>query len=395
MSKSQSHFRPRLIRAGIATAAATAAVTAATISPAFAAATTVSLSSATGPSGATANTITLTASAATSWLAGVTAPITTYSLPACQTTYNTTASTAVTPSSASVGNVLQAGATDTTKISNTKAALSLPSLPLSSLTATSTKYNVCIYASSTSGDPLIGTATYSVAAAATLASSNTISPASGPALGGSVVTVTGTGFPTAAGSITATLGGTPMTNITPISSTSFMATTPYHPAGAVAIAVAGTVSKQTVFTYANGLVISPNTASNVTATSIAPVYVDVNGSNFLGMTFATTYTDGTSPAIGAAASAEVFLVNGAYEVTYAIHGPTARCGSVVVISDSELICSMNLHTGALTTTTGAAAGSAVPNGTYTLTVVSDGAINAVSPSITDISSGSTFTVANY
>jgi hypothetical protein len=421
MSKTKSSFRSRTLRAGIATAGATAVAIAATTTPAFAAATALTLSATTGPASATTNTITITASASTAWLLGVSAPVTTYSLPACPTTYTSTASTAVTPSSSSVGNVLQANATDTTKISNYKATMSLPTLPLSSVSATTTKYNVCVYASSTASDPLIGTATYSVAGAAALASSGTVTPSSGPALGGSTITIAGTGFPTTSSSISATLGGTPLTNITAVSSTSFTATTPYHASGAVALAVttpAGTVTKQSAYTYSNGIVISPNTGNSVTATSSAPLYVDVNGSNFLAMTF-PTYTSSVLPVIGSGAldKAQVFLMSGAYKAgatgmspaTTYTNGPTGRCGSVVVISDSELICSIDLKTGALTAGTGVAASSAVPDGTYTLTVVSNGASGTaatndplaasatvpVGITVSDISSGATFTVAPY
>jgi hypothetical protein len=411
MSKTQPTHRTRLIRAGIATVAATASLAATTISPAYAAAVALTLSSATGPSGS--STTTITASASTPWLTGITAPVVTLSLPACQTTYNTTASTAVTPTSASVGNVLGGVAT---KISNTKAAILLPSLLVMPTTASTTKYNVCVYTGNTTSDTLIGSGNYSVAAASTVSS---VLPASGPALGGSQITVTGTSFPTTAGSITATLGGTPLTNVTPISTTSFTAVTPYHPSGSAAIGVttaAGTVTLQNAFTYSNGIVISPNTASSAVATSTNPVYVDVLGSSFLAMTFSASYTNSTTPVVGTGAlnKAQVFLVKGAYSANTAAattytNGPQARCASVVVISDTELICSLDLATGAITASTGVAASSAVPDGTYTLTVVSNGASGtsatndplaaaATTPTgilVSDISSGSTFTVAPY
>lgn len=418
MSKPQSRLQSRLIRGGVATAAVTATAIAASAVPAFAAAVPVTLSSTTGPAGTTANpiTTTITASSTTAWLTGVAQPVTTYSIPACQTTNNNTASTVVAPSSTTVGNVVQNGATDTTKISNYKATLLVPNLPLATASSTTTKYNVCIYASSTLNDPLIGTATYTVAAPASIAS-GTITPASGPALGGSQITVTGTGFPTTAGSITATLGGAPLTNVTPVSATSFTATTPYHASGSVALAVttpAGTVTKQNAFTYSNGIVISPNTASN--ATGANPVYVDILGSNFLADNFGT-YT----PAVAgtndtATTNSQVYLVNGVFAAstgttaTYA-SGPIARCAVTAVISDSELICQMNLSNGALAPTTGVLVGStAVPNGTYTMTVVSNAATNTgatngptqpvggttpAGVTVTDISSGSTFTVAPY
>jgi hypothetical protein len=73
----------------------------------------------------------------------------------------------------------------------------------------------------------------------------------------------------------------------------------------------------------------------------------------------------------------------------------------VVISDKELLCTLNLATGGLTPSSGAPAvnpNNNVANGTYTLTVVSNGDIAAGSTTgyqQSDISSGSTFTVAPY
>ena len=84
-----------------------------------------------------------------------------------------------------------------------------------------------------------------------------------------------------------------------------------------------------------------------------------------------------------------------------IAGPTAECETPVVISDNELLCTLDLATGGLTPATGNAATAPadnVANGTYTLTVVSNGDIAAADLdgyTVTDISSGSTFTVAPY
>jgi len=66
-----------------------------------------------------------------------------------------------------------------------------------------------------------------------------ISPATGPAGGGTPVTITGTGFLTGA---TVTFGGTSATGVTVVSGTSITATAPAHAAGAVNIVVTNTDS---------------------------------------------------------------------------------------------------------------------------------------------------------
>jgi hypothetical protein len=65
----------------------------------------------------------------------------------------------------------------------------------------------------------------------------TISPSSGPASGGTPVTVTGTGFQSGAA---VTIGGTATTGVTVVSSTSITATTPAHAAGAADVVVKNT-----------------------------------------------------------------------------------------------------------------------------------------------------------
>ncbi len=226
MRKSQTSTGSRWLRAGLAAGAAATVVVAGTATTALAASATLTLS-ATAGSTTGGNTITASSTTTASFLTGITAPVTWFSIPACVTTYTSTASTAVLPSSSTVGNV---AATSTTKLSNTKATIRVPALLVVPNTVTSTKYNVCTYASSTVNSALIGTATYTVAAAPTLGNP-AIAPASGPALGGNTITISGTGLPTTANSITATLGGTPLTSVTPVSSTAFTAVVPAHAPG--------------------------------------------------------------------------------------------------------------------------------------------------------------------
>ena len=71
-----------------------------------------------------------------------------------------------------------------------------------------------------------------------------------------------------------------------------------------------------------------------------------------------------------------------------------------MINDNELICSLNLATGALVPATSLTNSGTplVPDDTYTLTVLNQSGVakgSAVGYLQTDISSGSTFTVAPY
>lgn len=395
MEKSEPSTGSRLIRAGIATAATAALVVTATATSASAASVPAVLSATAGATTGN-NTITASSTTAQAFLSPSATVNATFSIPACQTAWNSTASTAVTPSSTTVGNVpLTSG--NAKKITNSKASILVPALPIAVTGTTSTKYNLCIY-SGGAGSPLAGTASYTVAVAPIFPGSGVITPASGPSLGGTRITINATsGLPTTAGSITATLGGVPLTNITPSSATSFLATTPARPPGDATLVVTTAAGSKTItdaFTYANGIMIEPNTAPRTATAQI----VDVMGAGFLDYDFGSSAGD-----------ARVWLVNGQYDpgdtagtpATTYVNGPLAECTGVIVISDNELLCTLNLATGGLVPTTGAAASGAaanVSNGAYTLTVVSNGDIAASDLdgyAVTDISSGSTFTVAPY
>jgi hypothetical protein len=396
MSKSLSSKTSRLASVGIATGVVVALILAAP-SPASAASAPLTLSSLTGASTGT-NTITASSTALAAYLTGVTAPVAYFSMPTCQTVNNTTASTGVTPSTLLIGNVL---APVINKVSNLKATVQIPVLTIAPAGAATTKYNLCIYSSSGATAPLIGSASYTVAVAPVFAAytfpASDVAPVRGPALGGSLITVTATsGLPTAAGSISATLGGIALTGITPVGPTSFTAVTPAHAPGLVNLNVttsAGTQSLIGAYTYANGITISPNTAPNT-----GPVYVDVAGAGFLNDVFGT-----------AATKARVWLVRGQYDpgatadpTGVYLNGPSAECTLPVVISDSELICKIDLLGGFLVPASAASAGTGVlgtvPSDTYTLTVVSNSDANASDVTgylPTELSSGSTFTVAPY
>ncbi|AGZ44730.1 Hepatocyte growth factor receptor [Actinoplanes friuliensis DSM 7358] len=156
------------------------------------------------------------------------------------------------------------------------------------------------------------------------------------------------------------------------------------------------------FTYSNGIDVTPTTSP-----TDRNVDLDIMGVGFLGMDF-----DNTGATLANADTAHVYLVRGEYDPTDAsnlkANGPVVECRSVLVISDTEIICTINLATKldpADQTTPMTGPNDEVPLGAYTVTVVNNGDID-VQPSganedltnpfvKTDLTSTSTFTVAPY
>ena len=272
----------------------------------------------------------LTVSSTTNFLTGVNtvgALFTTATT--CPTTY--TAAQAYSSSQPGIVQAVSGGNSTARKLANNRLAVTVPILPLTA--SAPTVYQACFY-----NGTAIGTSTILAAAAYTSTTVPTptgVSPNAGPALGGSTITVTGTGFPTTAGSITATLGGTALLQVTPVSSTAFTAVTPAHSvANDVALVVttsAGSRVLQEAYSFTNALQVTPNTAPNTTPL----IDVDVLGAGFLTETF-------TGPG-----NARVYLVDGVYNGvtngTNKTNGPVADCSNVLVISDNELICSLQLN----------------------------------------------------
>jgi len=403
------------------------AVVIGSVAPGFAATVPLTLSAASGPSGG-GNTITATAT--TNIFTSTITPavefqyVGTGAAAACSATYlaaaaiaPTTAPSGTTPYVQTAGvitvpapNVKKLGGTITNKISVT-----IPNTLVLANTGggspvvlqSSAKYNLCVYSGTTSavggvgGSPLIGNAAYTIAAKPTVTA---VSPTTGPALGGNTITVTGTNFPSTG--LTGTLGGLPLTAIVVASGGgSFTATAPAHAAeddvSLVLNSSGGTVTTAAAYDYTNGVVISPNTAPKTTS-----VDVDVQGVGFLAPNFTTT--DGTTPND---TNAHVYLVAGGYDPTPDATTPAnkanpekAECVNVLVVSDTELICTLVLA-GSIGVSGTPAAATPVAEGTYTLTVVTDGRLDvqsggAASPAAPDydaslITSGATFTVAPY
>ncbi|MGI8310863.1 IPT/TIG domain-containing protein [Saccharopolyspora hattusasensis] len=148
-----------------------------------------------------------------------------------------------------------------------------------------------------------------------------VSPLSGPAAGGTNVTITGTNF---TGATAVTFGGTPAASFTVNSSTQITATTPPHAAGPAQVVVttsAGSSTESVSFTF----IAAPS------ATGISPLSgpaaggtnVTITGTNFTG---ATAVTFGGTPAAS-------FTVNSSTQIT-ATTPPHAAGPAQVVVTTS-------------------------------------------------------------
>jgi IPT/TIG domain len=387
--------RHRTLGAVVALTLAAAAAGAVVAPVANAASVAATLSAASGPS-AGGNTITATTATAKFVTGAVYTQfqVKATSTSACAANFQATATVTAT---AGVINV-----TAPKILSATKLAVTVPSGVALPSGSTALSWNLCVYNGNTTGSTsttaniVIVNAAYSIAASPTLTA---ISPAGGPALGGGTVTVTGTNFVTG---MTASVGGTALTAITVASGgTSFTATVPPRAAGAANLSVTtpgGTKNKTAgnayvPYTYSNGIVVSPSTAPTATAATD----LDIMGVGFSSLDFSTT--TGTTPDND---KAHVYIVQGSYDSTDASSAKTVtetgECVNVLVISDTELICTLNTAD-----SFNQSGDPAVDDGTYTITVVSNGEIDIVSGGANEdltatqsvVSSGSTFTVAAY
>jgi len=289
---------------------------------------------------------------------------------------------------------------------------------------TTAGYLVCVYTSnSLTGTNLIGPgAAYLVAASPTINTAACLSPAdathnlcptapavfvpgvvptSGSAMGGGAIKITGTNL--VAGT-TAKIGSVPVTVTSIVGGTTLLGTVPPQAAASglsVSVTnVGGTATLNGAYTYSNGITVSPNTAPSASTTNTD---VDVQGVGFNALTFTTTNGSDLKQA-----DAHVYLVDGIYSAVAGsapilkAKGALGECENVLPISDTELICTIDTNTGIVDPDTEAVSASAalIPEGTYTLTVVSKGAVGAAAASPLTysqsiVSSGSTFTVAAY
>ncbi|UQU66937.1 IPT/TIG domain-containing protein [Couchioplanes caeruleus] len=335
---------------------------------------TVSLSPAVGPD-AGGNTITV--SSTTAFLTGVATPKVVFSRDNCTPYYPQTG----TPIASVTVN----------RITDNKVAILVPIGVVLNGGETTAPYNVCIYTGTSSSDALVAVpATYTIAPALGVTS---IAPTAGPAQGGSLVTITGSGFPTAADAVvSASVGGSPLTRVRVVNGTTITGYTTAHAPGSANVSVttaAGTKNAVgTPYTYTYGITVAPNTAPAGTTP-----YIDILGAGFSSLTFGTSPQDNDT---------HVFMVDDRYSSAEASPGsgtwnapPVTECTNVVPISDTEIICQLDLANTLVAA--GTTSTSDPAEGSYTIEVVTDAepgatlAANATSI----ISSGSTFTVAPY
>ncbi|XVV10703.1 beta strand repeat-containing protein [Actinoplanes sp. CA-131856] len=280
----------------------------------------ITLSSTVGAAGVTNG---ITATSSSNFLLGVTSLGANYvTADRCPVTYT-----------AATSGIVEGAANSVRKLANNRLAATVPVLTLTN--SSPTVYQACFYNGSSAGQStLVATAPYTVMNPHTVSS---VAPTSGTVLGGTEIVVTGSNFPTTAGSITATLGGMPLLNITPVSPNAFTATTPMHAAEndatLVVTTIAGSRTLANAYSFLNDIVVSPNTAPNTTRA----IDLTVKGVGFYGVTFGT-----------AAANAHMYLVNGTYNPSdigssTKANGPLSECTDVLVISDSELICTLSLN----------------------------------------------------
>ncbi|GIF17756.1 hypothetical protein BJ973_009279 [Actinoplanes tereljensis] len=266
------------------------------------------------------------------FLAGNDTPGVIFNSAACAGTYSTQAVQAAgtTNASSNIGAVSVSTA-NTRKVTDSRLAVTVPALFATAPFGGNSTWNLCVYADQGSG-ALIASAPYTLT---TVPSTSAVSPKAGPALGGSKIVVTGTALPTDGSMLTATLGGVALTNIVVLSSTAFSAVTPQHaPANNVALVITTAAGSHTLpgaYTFTPALKVAPNTAPSNKAVDIV-----VNGVGFQSANWQTSLLTGS----------HIVLVRGTYDPSTVsanrANPPIAECGNVLVLSDNEAICKLDL-----------------------------------------------------
>jgi hypothetical protein len=164
-----------------------------------------------------------------------------------------------------------------------------------------------------------------------------VSPTSGPIQGGITITFTGTNFVSGA---TITIGGTPMTGVTFVSSTTLRATAPWGNAGQKTVVVTNPNGQSA--TLVNAYTYGTPTTPAPTLTSISPLtgpttggtVVTMNGSNFV---------SGMTATIGGTAMTAVTYVS-ATQIRATTPAGTAGAKTIVVTSGSQSATLANAFT---------------------------------------------------
>ena len=156
-----------------------------------------------------------------------------------------------------------------------------------------------------------------------------VSPNTGPAAGGTGVTITGTNF--AAGA-TVTFGGTAATNVVVVSATQITATTPAHAAGAVTVTVTNPDTQSGSLSNGFTYLAAP------TVSSVTPKSGPVGGGTGVTITGAS-FASGTTVTFGGTAATSVAVVSAAQitattpahaagAVTVTVTNPDTQSGSL-------------------------------------------------------------------
>jgi len=161
---------------------------------------------------------------------------------------------------------------------------------------------------------------------------SSINPSSGPAAGGTSVTITGTNF---TGATAVTIGGTAATGFTVVNSTTITAVTPAGTAGTASVVVTtsgGSNAANTLYTYVAAptvTAISPTSGPLAAGTSVT-----ITGTNLTGATGVT---------IGGAAATSVVVVNST-TITAVAPAGTAGTASVIVTTPGGSNAANTLYT---------------------------------------------------
>ena len=303
----------------------------------------------------------------------------------CSTTYTTAAANSF------------IAATSTAIISAKKISVVVPTLTAAAGPGTTQTWLVCAYNSTnTTTSKLLAKAGYTSAGAPTLTALT--ADVQVPTYGGTTINVVGTGF--AVGVNSATLGGKALTDISVVDDTLFTATVPTNPVGAAALTVntvGGTAtllsSASFAYKYVDAVQVSPTTG--VSGTSV-PLSVQGYGFNNV------TWTASTGGATTDDANAHVYLLGatGYSPVASGSDKTTPQkneCYTVQVISDTELVCTLDLAKSSSATISTALTGVATASGLYQVSIVKDGTVGANSGNraAQTLSAGSAFTVAPF
>ena len=177
-----------------------------------------------------------------------------------------------------------------------------------------------------------------------------ISPASGTALGGTAVTISGTNL---TGATTVTIGGAAATNVVVVNATTITAVTPAGATGTASVLVTtpgGTNGANTLYTYVNP-VPTVTAISPTSGTALGGTAVTITGTNFTGATAVT---------IGGTAATSVVVVN-ATTITAVTPAHAAGVVDIVVTAPGGTGTGTGLYTYAAAATTTALTSSVNPS----------------------------------